>query len=216
MKVISYPISILIVEMRISFVPFKKEHTMKKLVVAALMTFTSISAFAQNYTNDKAHSKLGFSVSHMTISDVEGEFKNFDVHLNFTKADLSDAKFHVVADVNSINTGIDARDNHLKSADFFNVAKNSSLEFTSKSITKVKGNIYRLTGDLKLNGITKPVTLNLVYNGSIDNQGVKTYGFTVKGKVKRSDYNIGTSFPESVVGDEITLTSNLEFATPKK
>lgn len=188
---------------------------MKKIFLSTIITLASVSAFAQQYTNDKAHSKLGFSVPHMTISDVEGEFKNFEVHLNFTKVDLSDAKFHVVADINSINTGIEARDNHLKSPDFFNTAKNSKLEFISKSISKVKGNQYKLIGDLSLNGVTKSVTLNLFYNGSVDNQGVKTYGFTVKGKIKRSDFNVGTNFPEAVVGDVVTLTSNLEFPTPK-
>lgn len=188
---------------------------MKKLLLSSLFTVASFTVFAQNYTNDKAHSKLGFSVPHLMISDVEGEFKNFDVHLNFTKEDLSDAKFHVVADINSIDTGIEARDNHLKSADFFDAAKNSKLEFTSKSIAKVKGNHYKLNGDLTLNGITKPVSLNLIYNGSVDNQGVKTYGFTIKGKIKRNDYKVGVNFPESVVGDIVTITSNLEFATPK-
>ncbi|QTV05583.1 YceI family protein [Faecalibacter bovis] len=188
---------------------------MKKLLLSAMFVAMSATAFAQNYTNDKYHSQLNFSVPHLTISDVSGEFKNFDVHLNFTKADLSDAKFHVVADVASINTGIEARDNHLKSADFFNVAKNGKLEFSSKSISKVKGNQYKLSGDLSLNGVTKPVVLNLIYNGSVDNQGVKTYGFTVKGKIKRSDFNVGTSIPDAVVGDVVTLTSNLEFATPK-
>ncbi len=188
---------------------------MKKLLFTLMLSAASISAFAQNYTNDKAHSKLGFSVSHMTISDVEGQFQNFDVHLNFTKEDLSDAKFNVIADVNTINTGIEARDNHLKSPDFFNAAKNSKLEFSSKGITRVKGNQFKMVGDLTLNGITKPVVLKLIYNGSINNNGVKTYGFTVKGDVKRSDYNIGGNFPEAVVGDVVTLTSNLEFATPK-
>ena len=188
---------------------------MKKLLLTAVITLASVSAFAQNYTNDKYHSQLDFSVPHMTISNVAGQFKDFDVHLTFTKADFSDAKFHVIADVNSINTGIEARDNHLKSADFFNVSKNPKLEFKTKSITKVIGNKYALVGDLTLNGITKPQTLSLVYNGSVDNQGVKTYGFTVSGKIKRSDFNIGTNFPEAVVGDVVTLTSNLEFPTPK-
>jgi len=188
---------------------------MKKLLLSAVITLASVSAFAQNYTNDKYHSQLGFSVPHMTISDVAGEFKNFDVNLTFTKADLSDAKFHVVADINSINTGIEARDNHLKSADFFNVAKNSKLEFKTNSIAKVIGNQYKLVGDLTLNGITKPQTLTLIFNGSVDNQGVKTYGFTVKGKIKRSDFNVGTNIPNAVVGDVVALTSNLEFATPK-
>ena len=188
---------------------------MKKLLFTLMLSAASMSAFAQNYTNDKAHSKLGFSVSHMTISDVEGQFQNFDVHLNFTKEDFSDAKFHVVADINSINTGVEARDNHLKSADFFNTAKNSKLEFSSKGISRVKGNQFKMVGDLTLNGVTKPVTLKLIYNGSIDNRGTKTYGFTVKGDVKRTDFNIGGNIPEAVVGDVVTLTSNLEFAAPK-
>lgn len=171
----------------------------------------SMSAFAQNYTNDAAHSKLGFSVSHMTISDVEGNFNDFTAHASFTKEDLSDAKFHVTANISSINTGVEARDNHLKSADFFDAAKNTKLEFVSKGITKVKGNQFKLTGDLTLHGVTKPVVLNLIYNGSINNNGVKTYGFTVKGKIKRSDFNVGAKIPEAVVGDVVTLTSNLEF-----
>lgn len=189
---------------------------MKKIFIAAsLFVAASVSTFAQNYSNDKAHSKLGFSATHLTISDIEGEFKDFNVHLTMTKDDLSDAKFHLTADVNSINTGIEARDTHLKSADFFNVAKNSKLEFTSKSLTKVKGNIFKLKGDLSLNGVTKPVALTLVFNGSTINpmNKVKTYGFTIKGKLKRSDFGVGANFPEAVVGDIINLKSNLEFAT---
>lgn len=184
---------------------------MKKLLFTLMLSAASMSAFAQNYTNDAAHSKLGFSVSHMTISDVEGNFNDFTVHASFTKEDLSDAKFHVTANINSINTGVEARDNHLKSADFFNAAKNEKLEFKSKSISKVKGKEFKLSGDLTLNGVTKPVVLTLIYNGNIVNNGVKTYGFTVKGNIKRTDFNVGAKIPEAVVGDVVTLTSNLEF-----
>ncbi|WP_313376113.1 YceI family protein [Chishuiella sp.] len=187
---------------------------MKKLLFGLILSTASISAFAQNYTNDPMHSKLGFSVSHMTISNVEGNFNDFTVHLNnFTKKDLTNAKFHVTANVSSINTGVEARDNHLKSADFFDAATNSKLEFMSKGITKIKKNQYKLIGDLTLHGITKPVVLNLTYNGSVDNNGVKTYGFTVKGDIKRSEFNLGSKFPEAMVGDVVTLTSNLEFPT---
>lgn len=183
------------------------------LLATTLFVAASVSTFAQKYTNDKAHSKLGFSATHLMISDVEGEFKDFEVHLTMTKDDLSDAKFHLTADVNSINTGVEARDNHLKSADFFNASKNSRLEFTSKSLTKIKGNNFKLNGDLSLNGVTKPVSLMLVFNGSTINpmNKTKTYGFTVKGKLKRSDFGVGANFPEAVVGDIIRLTSNLEF-----
>lgn len=188
---------------------------MKKILLLAL-TLSSVFGFAQNFTNDAAHSKLGFSVSHMTISDVEGNFKNFTVHLtSFENENVVGANFHVVADVNSINTGVDARDSHLKSPDFFDAEKNPKLEFTSKKVIKLKGKNYKLIGDLTLHGVTKPVTLNLTYNGSVDNQGSLTYGFTVKGKIKRSEFGVGTGFPNAVVGDEVTIVSNLEFATPK-
>ncbi|UYW01640.1 YceI family protein [Flavobacterium agricola] len=189
---------------------------MKKVFLVMALAVSSLVATAQNFTNDKAHSKLGFSVSHLTISDVEGQFNDFTVHLSsFENQNVLGSKFHVVAEINSINTGIEARDNHLKSADFFDAAKNPRLEFQSKSIKKVKGNNYKLVGDLTLHGVTKSVTLDLIYNGSVDNQGVITYGFTVKGKLNRNDFGVGAGFPTAVVGDEVTLVSNLEFATPK-
>jgi polyisoprenoid-binding protein YceI len=186
---------------------------MKKIFLLFVLSMSYV-VFAQNFTNDKNHSKLGFAVTHLKISTVEGDFKNFTVQLSsFYNQDITATKFHVVAQVNSISTGIEGRDNHLKSADFFDTANYPKLEFTSKSISKVKKNIYKLVGDLTLHGVTKQVSLNLIYNGSVDNHGIIIYGFTIKGKIDRIDFNIGTDFTNAVVSNMVEISANLQFPT---
>lgn len=177
------------------------------------LAFATLFVNGQKLTMDPYHAKLQFAVTHMTISSVDGEFKKFNVKLDHTKSDFSDAKFTVTAETNSIDTGIEARDNHLKSADFFDVEKYPSLTFVTTSTTKGKSNNYILKGNLTIHGITKPVTLNLKYNGTTVNPMSKkqTYGFTVTGTFKRSDFSVGTNFPEAVVSDQVNLLSNLEF-----
>ena len=175
-----------------------------------MLSAASMSAFAQNYTNDKAHSKLGFSVSHMTISDVEGQFQNFDVHLNFTKEDLSDAKFHVTADVNSINTGVEARDNHLKSAEFFDAGNNPKITFESSSLTDT------VVGNLTINGVTKPVELNVEFGGiNKDPWGNTKAGFSFEGKISRKDFglnwNAALETGGVMVSDEVKIAGELQF-----
>lgn len=185
-----------------------------KTIFYSLLLFCSVQlSFAQSLTMDKNHSKLGFSVSHLTISDVEGQFDKWDAEVSFAKDDLSDLKFKVQVDANSINTSVEARDKHLKSADFFEVEKFPGLEFTSDKITKVKGNLYQLHGTLTIKGISKPVDLDLFYNGKIVNAQNKTesFGFTVKGKFNRMDFGVGKTFPSNVIGEEVSMKANMEF-----
>lgn len=190
---------------------------MKKFFSIILFTLLSVGSFAQTYTNDKNHSKLVFSVSHLFLSDVEGLFTTFEAKMSLTKDDFSDLKFSVAADVNSINTTVEKRDTHLKSADFFEAEKFPKLEFVSSKIEKVKGNYYKLYGTLSMHGISKPVILDLVYNGIAQNamdNNVETYGFTITGRVSRMDYQLGMKFPTSFIGDEVSIRANVEF--PKK
>lgn len=189
---------------------------MKKMM---LFMFAAVSTMlsAQTLTNDAAHSRLGFDATHLTISQVSGNFTDFTSTVTFTKEDLSDAKFTVSAKIASINTGIEARDNHLKSADFFDAEKYADLKFVSTNFSKIIGNNYSLEGDLTLHGVTKKVKLDVTYNGVVVNpmSKIKTHGFTVKGAINRKDFNVGSSFPEAVVGNEIIITSNLEFPISK-
>jgi polyisoprenoid-binding protein YceI len=186
---------------------------MKKTIIAALTLVASYAGFAQSWTIDKSHSKLNFSVSHLLISDVEGSFKNIDSKITAAKPDFSDAVIELTADVNSINTDDENRDKHLKSPDFFDAAKYNAVTFKSKSFKNVGGKKYKLAGDLTMRGVTKPVVLDVVYNGSaVHPYSKKTVaGFKITGNLKRSDFGIGTSTPSAVVGDEVALVANAEF-----
>ena len=184
---------------------------MKKVTLLAALFFASVSAFAQNWTLDKSHSNLAFTVTHMMLSEVDGKFQDFDVKMTSAKPDFTDAQIDLTADVNSIYTNQEKRDGHLKSGDFFDAAKYPTLAFKSKSISKVSGNKYKLMGDLTMHGVTKPVTLDAVITGPVTNpQSKKTLaGFKVSGEVKRADFTLGT-IPTAVVSDEITIRATGE------
>jgi polyisoprenoid-binding protein YceI len=187
---------------------------MKKITIIASLLALSATTFAQTtWTVDKVHSRVGYSVSHMTVSEQEGNFKSYDVKITTTKDDFSDASFDVTIDVASINTENEMRDKHLKSADFFNVEKNPTITFKSTSFKKVSGKQYKLTGDLTFNGVTKPVTLNAVYNGTVENPMSKkpVAGFTITGSFKRADFGFASSMPAAVLGETISLRASGEF-----
>lgn len=184
---------------------------MKKVVIFSALLLASMAAFSQTWTVDKAHAKAGFSVTHMMISDVDGNFKNFDAKITSAKDDFSDAAVEFTADVNSINTDNERRDGHLKGADFFDAAKFGTITFKSKSISKVEGKKYKLVGDLTMHGVTKPVTLDLTLNGTgVNRDKKKIAGFKATGELKRTDFGVG-SVPAAVVSDEIGLRLVGEF-----
>ena len=188
---------------------------MKKITV---LTFVLIAAFAftalTNWKSDKGHSRLGFSVTHLGISEISGVFKNFDVTINASKPDFSDAVFEATADIASIDTDIEMRDKHLLSPDFFDAEKYPKLSFKSTSIKSAGKDKYKLTGDLTLHGVTKPITLDLWYRGTIENPMSKTptAGFQVTGTIKRSDFGLGQNFPAPMLSDEVTIKADGEFA----
>jgi len=186
---------------------------MKKILIIVFVLLQT-SVFAQSSWNaDKAHSKLTFTVTHLGISDILGQFKNFDVKVTSSKEDFSDAVFELTADVASIDTEVEKRDTHLKSPDFFDVAKYPSMSFKSTSIKKVDNNKYKLTGNLTLHGVTKPVTMDVWYRGTTTNPMSKapTAGFQLTGTIKRSDFTVGPSFPAAMISDEVSIKADGEF-----
>lgn len=187
---------------------------MKKLFSLLIVATFSTGLFAQTtWTADPMHSKLTFSVTHLGISDVFGLFQKFQVNATTNKADFSDAVFQLSVEVNSVNTEVDMRDKHLKSADFFDVEKYPSMTFNSTSIKKVGKNKYKLSGDLSFHGITKPVTMDLWYRGTVENPTSKKSiaGFQLTGTIKRSDFNIGPKFPSPILSDEVQIKADGEF-----
>ena len=114
------------------------------LVIAAVIMLSFKSAEQSTWTLDKAHAKLGFTISHLMVSEMEGSFKSFDAKITASKEDFSDAVVEMTGDVNTINTDNEQRDGHLKGPDFFDVAKFPTITFKSKSFKKVSGNKYKL------------------------------------------------------------------------
>ncbi|MFT4094453.1 MAG: YceI family protein [Niabella sp.] len=163
---------------------------------------------------DPAHSEVGFKVKHLVISTVSGKFKNFEGTAAADNDDFSDAKISFSADVDSIDTGAEQRDAHLKSADFFESDKYPKLTFESTSIAR-DGDDYKLTGYLTLKGVTAPVTLKVEYGGAGPNMyGQTVAGFEVNGKINRKDFGLTWSAVTEtggiVVSDDVKLYANIE------
>ena len=188
---------------------------MKKFLFLSAVVLIQLTAVSQDaWKSDKAHSQLTFTITHMGIADVMGLFKNFDVTINSAKPDFSDAVVEMTAEVASINTGIDRRDGHLKTADFFDTASFPTMNFKSKSLQSTGNGKFNVTGDLTLHGVTKPVTMNLWFRGTTTNpQSKKTSaGFQLTGTIKRSDFNVGPKFPAPMLSDEVAIKADGEFA----
>jgi polyisoprenoid-binding protein YceI len=192
---------------------------MKKLLIilTAFIALTAFTKVATNWQNDDPHSQLGFTVTHLGISDVSGTFNDIDVNVQSSKPDFSDAVFQLTAKTASIDTRVEARNNHLKSADFFDAAKYPELRFTSTSLKKKGKNKYALSGNLTLHGVTKPVTMNLLFRGTTVNPMSKatTAGFQLEGVIRRSDFNLGAGFPAPMISDEVRIKADGEFVKKK-
>ncbi len=195
---------------------------MKKVILAAVAVAAVFSAKAQDsWTVDKTHSSVNFSVTHLVISEVDGQFKSFEGKVVAKSPDFVGANISFTVDVNSISTDNDMRDNHLKSDDFFNAAKYPKMTFKSTSFTKVSGNKYALTGDLTIRDVTKRVTFDVTYGGTVkDGYGNTKAGFKATTVINRFDYglkwNALTEAGGATVGQDVTITINVELAKDKK
>jgi polyisoprenoid-binding protein YceI len=186
---------------------------MKK--INALLIALSIAGGAAAQTTwsiDKAHSKIGFSVVHMAVSDVEGNFKDFDGSVVSKAEDFNGAEVSFTAKTASIDTDNERRDGHLKSPDFFDAEKYPDLGF--KGTLVKEGGAYKLKGDLTMHGVTKPVTFDVKYGGQINTgRGVKA-GFKLTGQINRKDFGLtwDNKVPtgELVVSDVVDIITKIE------
>jgi polyisoprenoid-binding protein YceI len=185
----------------------------KAVIVFAIAALCAFKPVADAWKSDKTHSNIKFTITHLMVSDVEGSFKNFDATITASKEDFSDAVVELSADINSINTENDQRDNHLKGPDFFDASAFPAFTFKSTSFKKVADKQYKVTGNLTLHGVTKEVTLDALYRGTIDHPMMKkkVAGFKVTGAIKRSDFGIGANYPAAMLSDEVAITANAEF-----
>jgi polyisoprenoid-binding protein YceI len=191
---------------------------MKKLLTLWAFVVLSATSYAQDWKVDKGHSKVAFIVSHHGISEVDGYFKKYEATLTGAKPDLSDAAFEMTVETPSITTDLEMRDNHLRSEDLFNVEKFPTMTFKSTSFKKKKKNQYTMVGNLTLRGVTKEITLDVTMNGPVENPNKSAKNFQVGikalGKIKRSDFALGSKLTTAFVSDEVQIRVTGEFSKP--
>ena len=192
---------------------------MKRILplLIAVAIAASFSPAQNGWVVDKAHSSVTFTVSHMVISEVSGRFKDFDIALNSSKSDFSDARVESIIKVASINTDNDGRDGHLKSNDFFYADMYPEIRFKSISFEKVAGNKFKITGDLTIRGVTQRVVFDAAFSGSMKSMGKTVAAWKATTVVNRLDYNLKWNKVIEggglVVGKDVTITLNLEIVS---
>jgi polyisoprenoid-binding protein YceI len=160
-------------------------------VSSIFKTIKKIIMAKTKWVVDPTHSELGFKIKHLMISNVSGSLKNFEAEAEMDEADFSSAKINLSAEMASLTTNNEQRDNHLRTSDFFEVEKYPELKFRSARIEKINNDNYVLYGDLTLKGVTKPVKLNVEYNGlTKDPWGGERAGFLIIGKINRSEWGV--------------------------
>jgi polyisoprenoid-binding protein YceI len=163
---------------------------------------------------DELHSDVQFKIKHLVISTVTGSFTKFSAEAETEGDDFAGGKINFSADVNSISTGNEQRDGHLKSPDFFDTANHPTLDFISTKVEKANDS-YNVHGNLTMRGVTKPVTLNVEFGGTAkDPYGNFKAGFEVSGKINRSEFGLTwgavTEAGGVMLGDEVKIAANVQ------
>ena len=191
-------------------------RSFSKLFAAALVFtgLTAASAHAQannNWTIDKNHAAITFSIKHMGVSTVRGNLSGITGDVVWDGKNPATASVNATIDATTLSTNNEARDKHLKSPDFFNVEKFPTLTFKSTGIQRVHGKL-QVTGDLTLTGITKSVTLDVEGPTAPQKgmQGGQVIGLSATGVIHRSDFNFGPKFAPPMLGDDVQFTIDLE------
>lgn len=188
------------------------------LSLPVLLLLAAGSVAAQTvWKTDKSHSNVKFTVSHLVIAEVGGRFKDFDATVTHTKDDLSDMTVEATITTGSIDTDNEQRDTHLKSDDFFNVEKYPEMKFKSTKVEKTGNDTYKITGDLTIRDVTRPVVLDTKFRGSVkDPWGNTKAGFRATTTIDRFDWGVkwnkAIETGGLVVGKDVDITLLFEFA----
>lgn len=195
---------------------------MKKIIriLCALTIVCSVSqaALAEKYNVDPAHSALSFSVDHLGLTSIDGRFTDFTGVINWDDeaADLSNIEF--TAQAQSVNTDVAKRDEHLRSADFFEVEKYPTLTFRSTKIKSLGSARYQVEGDLTIHGVTKPISTIAYLIGPKEAMGQNKIGFRTTFDINRIDYKVGDGDKfkgDTMIGHKISIEVKGEAAQAK-
>jgi polyisoprenoid-binding protein YceI len=182
------------------------------------VTTTPLPLVAGRWPLDPAHSAVVFSIRHLGLSKVRGRFDRFDAVLD-VGASLDDLRVDATIDMASVNTNNDDRDAHLRNTDFFDVDRHPTMQFTSTGLS-ADGDEWRLGGDLTINGITRPVSLAVEFNGVEPFRENRHAGFSATGELKRSEFGIDFGMlpmggDRLALADKVAFELDLQFVEPK-
>ena len=188
------------------------------LATAALLANSAFAAdgldkaVSATYQLDKTHANVIFNLAHMGMSRYFGRFNALDGKLEFDAKAPEKSKLNITVNMNTVDTNNDTLESELKDKDWFDTAKYPTATFTSTKVEKLSDSKGKVTGDLTLHGVTKPVTLDVTFNGAGQHpmmKGVDMLGFSATTSIKRSEFGVSKYIP--MVGDDVTLTIEAEF-----
>ena len=176
-------------------------------------------ATTTKWVSDAAHSELAFKVKHLMIANVKGAFRTFTAEID--GEDFTDSPVTVIIDASSVDTNDDVRDNHLKGADFFDVANHSEIRFSGTTFKKTTGDNYKFTGQLMIKGVSHPVTLDVEFGGiNKDPWGNEKAAFSLSGKISRKEWglhwNTALETGGMLLGDEVQIMADVQFIKQSK
>lgn len=184
------------------------------LVFFLILSMTGLVLGADKYKIDESHSSVGFSVKHLVITNVKGQFNDFSGTIQFDENDIANSSVEVIIKTASIDTDDEKRDNHLRSADFFDVENHPVITFKSKKIQHMDDG-YVAVGDLTIRGVTKEVSLPFALTGPIDDPwGNKRFGAEASLTINRQDFGISWNKALDnggvLVGDDVKINLEIE------
>ncbi len=191
------------------------QHVIKIIAICLMLALPTLSS-ATTWNIDPDHSNVGFKVKHMMVSNVKGIFEKYTGIVEINDKDITQSKIEVTIDTNSINTNVEKRDEHLRSADFFDVANYPTIKFVSKKVAKAAKGALKVTGDLTIHGITKEVVLDMdpLSKESKDPWGNTRRGTSASTKISRKDFGLNWNKTLEtggvLVGDEIIISLEIE------
>jgi polyisoprenoid-binding protein YceI len=201
----------------------RKTHTqfsdMKKVLLLSTIALMGFVGEVKTFQVDPAHSNIGFKVRHLGITTVNGSFDEYEAKVTVDPNDLTTLKAEAVIQVSSVNTGVERRDNHLRSDDFFNADAFPTLTFVSKEVRNLDGSELELVGDLTIRDVTKEIVMDVEYVGSAMSRGNEVIAFEARTKINRFDFNLKwgalTEAGGLMVSEEVRLILELEAPAQK-
>jgi len=182
---------------------------------SAALVLAAPFAMAQTSTwkSDPAHSEVDFTIKHLAVSNVHGRLGHVDATILYDEKDVTKSTVTATIDVSGLQTGESPRDNHLKSPDFFDATQFPTAKFVSTSVAK-GGSGLQISGNLTIRNVTKPVVLDVEGPGAaVTGMDKKPHvGFSASTTIHRSDFGIGPKFPETIVGEDVKITIDLDVA----